>query len=79
MARKHEYLCHYYNAYPDFVGEEVGKCWDSLFANIDLCVNDQMLKPHFYCWVLNPNSTKIRKKTSLEIDHGNQDDLSAYA
>jgi hypothetical protein len=56
-ARKHEYLCHY-NAYHDFVGEEVGECWDSLFANIDLHVDGQVLKPHFYCRVLNPNSTK---------------------
>jgi len=64
------------NAYHDFVGEEVGECWDSLFANIDLRVDGQVLKPHFYCRVLNPNSTK---KTTLEINHGNQDDLSAYA
>jgi len=46
------------NAYHDFIGEEVGECWDSLFANIDLHVDGQVLKPHFYCWVLNPNSTK---------------------
>jgi hypothetical protein len=44
--------------YHDFVGEEVGEGRDTPVADVGLRVNVEVLKPYFYCRIVNPNSAK---------------------
>jgi len=57
------------DAYHDFVGEEVGERREAPVANVSLRVDAEVLKPHFYCRIVNPNSAKTNTDREYALDN----------